>query len=170
MDMQVNRTNEQTRTFSNMFTREHPNKTNTPFRGGVQLFVRECSQIRECGSSSKKVEHMKHSPDALKTAFDFFKPHEKDMTMIETLPAGSVHIGAGVHMHVAELRQYTADVHRFQRRLPTALELQKHSARSPAWCAIVDSLGPVERQELSVTLKELGDLQQATAGELDGAA
>lgn len=74
--------------------------------------------------------------------------------------AGYVNIN-GAQIHVAELRQCTADVRRFLEYLPAAQELTKHEKRSPEWFEVIDSVA--DPSALLATVQELGQIHMALA-------
>jgi hypothetical protein len=70
----------------------------------------------------------------------------------------------GTKVHVAEVRRYSADVHRFREYLPAALEMPKHKPHSPEWLGVLESVPDLDK--LMATITELGHLQMAMADEL----
>jgi hypothetical protein len=83
----------------------------------------------------------------------------------DQLPAGYTLV-SGVAIHVASLRRYTTDVHRFQRFLPFIEELESLGVGSPAWKAMVATLTRDEIRGVQLTMQETVVLSQALAADL----
>ena len=86
--------------------------------------------------------------------------------MTTQLPAGFIDLD-GAAVHVATLRRFTTDVHRFQRLYPIVRKIQAHAPGSAAW---VEQVAAIDRGDLAAvqtTLTEAGALHEALASELD---
>lgn len=81
-----------------------------------------------------------------------------------TPPAGYLDVN-GTLIHVAELRKYTTDIHRFRNYLPAAVELCKHAPHSPPWIDVVESAENLDA--LLDTVRELGRFNLAEADGLE---
>jgi len=79
------------------------------------------------------------------------------------MPAGYLTI-AGVAVHIAEVRQYTADIHRFREYLPMAEEINQHEAGSPEWIGVIEQAP--DPDSLADTVSELGAFMASCAEQL----
>lgn len=80
------------------------------------------------------------------------------------LPAGYVDLGF-MAIHIADLRKHTADIHRFQKYVGLAIELEPtapHSAESVAVAEKADC-----EESLRLTCRELAQLWLLTAADLE---
>ena len=77
-----------------------------------------------------------------------------------SLPAGFVDLGCAV-MHVRQLRKHTSNLHRFQKYLPLAIELEPTVPHTQEWFAVVSKAGDIDALEL--TCRELADALNAQA-------
>ena len=80
-----------------------------------------------------------------------------------SLPAGYVDLGF-MAIHIADLRKHTADIHRFQKYVGFALELEPTEPRSDEWLAVVERAGDAEA--LMETVRELFLLTASSLEEL----
>jgi hypothetical protein len=69
--------------------------------------------------------------------------------------AGYLNVG-GAMVHVAELRKFTDDIHRFREYLAPAKELMAHEPGSAAWLAVVESVA--DPAKLGETAQELASI------------
>jgi len=79
------------------------------------------------------------------------------------LPAGYMTVN-GVAVHIAEVRKYTSDIHRFREYLPLAEEIMQHEIGSPESWEVVDKAPDPEA--LADTVAELGAFLAACADQL----
>lgn len=83
------------------------------------------------------------------------------------LAPGCLKVG-GVAVHVAVVRDFTADIERFKRDLPLVERIEKHEPGSPEWhktvAAILDENPSVELEELAATMAEAAEIHYAAAG------
>ena len=80
------------------------------------------------------------------------------------LPADYVDLG-WVAMQIVELRKHTTDIHRFQKYLGLALELDTHEPNTEEYLAVVEKAGDIEA--LALTCRELGELSLSGASALE---
>ena len=87
---------------------------------------------------------------------------------MNTLPAGYVDLGYAA-MHVSELRKHTADINRFQKYLPLAVEISATEPFSDESWALFDKTDCAK--SLAQTCVELGKLALALGvDDLEGGA
>ena len=80
------------------------------------------------------------------------------------LPAGYVDLGF-MAIHIADLRKHTADIHRFQKYVGLALELEPTETYSAEWVAVAERADCEE--SLRLTCRELAQLWLLTAADLE---
>jgi len=83
---------------------------------------------------------------------------------LNSLPPGFVDLGTGA-VHIATLRRFTSDVHRFMRHLPLMRELAEHEPGSRGAAELIARAGDVDAFALS--LRECGELELALAREIE---
>ena len=80
------------------------------------------------------------------------------------LPADYVDLG-WVAMQIVELRKHTTDIHRFQKYLGLALELDTHEPNTEEYLAVVEKAG--DREALGLTCIELSEVWLEASFQLD---
>jgi len=84
---------------------------------------------------------------------------------MKALPAGYVEL-RGVAVHVARLRRYTTDIHRFMQYLPFVEDLESLGAATPAWRARLRQMKRDEIKGVQVTSRELVQFYYAESASL----
>ena len=69
------------------------------------------------------------------------------------LPAGYIDFCGLVAIHLAELRKHTTDIHRFQKYVGLALELEPTENGTEEWLSVVEKADDIEA--LMLTCREI---------------
>jgi len=90
----------------------------------------------------------------------------REVAQLGELPAGYIAITGGA-VHIAHLRKYTSDHHRFMRCKPIVAELERLGQGSAEWRSRLNSMSDAEIDDVSDTMRELGQLHHALAEYLE---
>lgn len=91
------------------------------------------------------------------------------MNQENQMPAGYMLVGT-MAIHVASVREFTADIERFKRCLPLAERIEKHELGTPEWhkcvAEILDENPSIEFEDIAATFEESAEIVQAACAEL----